>query len=184
MIDETQKNLPRVEIIDEKHCRFNGEIYTKHEHTGYYVLRKTLHVEVYKFYNNLEEIPKGCLIHHAGKDENGNFDKEKNDIEFLELMTRKDHTALHNPLELNQKKTFVCKNCGKVYQAKNNGKNCFCSQKCKNQWTRAQKAVRNCKWCGKEFSEWKYGNQKYCSNHCAKLSQWAQIKSRETANDA
>ena len=182
-MSEEKKNLPRVEVIDEKHRRFNGEIYTKHESTGYYVLSKTLHVEVYKYYNNLEEIPKNCLIHHAGKDENGNFDKEKNDIEFLELMTRKDHTALHSLLELYKKQTFICKNCGKKFQARNNGRNCFCSQKCKNEWLHSEKfyEIRKCKWCGKEFSTWKYGNQRYCSKHCAKMSQWQQMKNKQNS---
>lgn len=181
---ETETNLPRVEFVDEKHRRFNGEIYTKHEATGYYTLNRTLHVEVYKFYNNLKEIPKNYLIHHAGKDENGNFDKEKNDIEFLEMMTRQEHTALHNPLELNKKQTFICINCGKEYQAKNHGRNCFCSKKCKNEWWRSERfyETRYCKWCGKEFSTWKFGKKIYCSSHCAKMSQWAQIKSKQNSN--
>ena len=40
----------------------------------------SLHVDVYKFYHGLDEIPKNCLIHHDGKDENGNYDKEKNEL--------------------------------------------------------------------------------------------------------
>ena len=181
---DAENNSPRVEFVDEKHRRFNGEIYTKHAATGYYMLNKTLHVEVYKYYSGLEELPKNCLVHHAGKDEHGNFDKEKNDIEYLQLMTRKDHTALHSPLELNQIKTFVCKNCGKEYQAKNHGTNCFCSKKCKNEWRHSEifNETRYCKWCGKEFSTWKYGKKQFCSSHCAKLSQWAQMKSKQNSN--
>ena len=53
----------------------------------------SLHVDVYKFYHGLDEIPKNCLIHHDGKDENGNYDKEKNDIEYLILMTRAANLA-------------------------------------------------------------------------------------------
>ena len=72
---------------------FRGVIYRKHESTGYYMKSSSLHVDVYKFYHGLDEIPKNCLIHHDGKDENGNYDKEKNDIEYLILMTRAANLA-------------------------------------------------------------------------------------------
>ena len=110
---------PRVEYVDEKTRRFRGELYRKSKSTGYYVLTKTLHVEVYKFYHDLETIPKNYLVHHDGKDDNGNYDKEKNDIEYLVLMTRAEHTALHNP-SIGRFEVFTCKICGKELHGQNN----------------------------------------------------------------
>ena len=63
-LDESEKSSdtePRVEIIDENHQRFNGEIYSKRK-TGYYYLTKVLHTEVYKFFNEKKQFPKGTLF--------------------------------------------------------------------------------------------------------------------------
>ena len=162
-LDELKQKLkadtaPRVEYVDEKTRRFRGELYRKSKSTGYYVLTKTLHVEVYKFYNELDEIPKNCLVHHDGKDESGNYDKEKNDIEYLVLMTRAAHTALHNP-SIGRFELFTCKICGKTFMARKMGKNYICA------------------YCGKEFEVQKYKTQKYCSNRCGALAQWERQKS-------
>ena len=192
-LDELKRTLtvevtPRVEYVDEKTRRFRGMIYKKHEATGYYMKTSSLHVDVYKFYNGLDEIPRNFLIHHDGKDANGNYDKEKNDIENLILMTRAAHTSLHNP-ELGRLETFICKNCGKVFQARKAGGNCYCSKECRESWKRLMKKAdknqetRTCAWCGKEFQAYKYGRKKYCSNHCGKLSQWAQIKAIASEDD-
>lgn len=185
-LDNSEKNsqaTQSVEVIDENHQRFNGEIYTKRDRNGYYYLTKILHTEVFKYYNGLEEIPKGYLIHNDGKDENGNYDKEKNNIEYLKLMTREDHTSLHNP-ELGRMQTFICKNCGKEYEARVAKNNCYCSKKCKNEWRAKEKlfdenrVIKNCEWCGKEFSDWKYGHKRFCSSSCAKYSQWSKMKAK------
>ena len=188
-LDKVEKNStkdefnPRVEIIDENHQRFNGEIYTKRKKNGYYYCTKILHTEVYKFYSGLNEIPKNFLIHHASNNERGAYDKDKNNIEDLRLMTRKAHTALHNP-ELGRVAIFICKNCGKEYESRSMGANCYCSKKCKNEWQNKEKhkvenrVIKNCEWCGKEFSDWKYGHKKFCSSSCAKYSQWKKMISR------
>lgn len=68
---------PRVEYADEKTRRFRGVIYRKHEATGYYMKTVSLHVDVYKFCNGLDEIPRNCIIHYDGKDEHGNYDKKR-----------------------------------------------------------------------------------------------------------
>ena len=177
IIDEiTAPKNPRVEIIDEKHRRFNGDIFVKHSN-GYYVLNKTLHNAVYQFYNGLEKIPEGYVVHHNGKDENGNYSKEKNDIEDLILMKRGEHTKLHGKTELNQIKTFICRVCGKSFQANNHGTNCICSPKCERQAhparkKRIYKEERICKWCGKKFLADKHRSKGYCSIRCGSLAQW------------
>lgn len=172
---------PRVEYIDEKTRRFRGELYKKHEANGYYVHNCFLHVAVYKFYHGLSEIPKNCLIHHDGKDENGNYDKEKNDIEHLVLMTRAEHTALHNPTSA-KFEYFTCRICGKIFRARKANGNCCCSKKCR---LAAQKQIRDsgkydetrtCVYCGREFTVQKYKKQKYCSYRCGALAQWQRQK--------
>ena len=172
-IENKNNSAPRVEVIDENHQRFNGKVYHKRSR-GYYYYTASLHTDVYKFFNNLEAIPKGNVIHHLeGKDENN--------IENLQMMTKEEHTKLHAP-ELGKIETFTCKNCGKVYQSRFQGKNCFCSRKCKNDWSNKAKLkeenriIKNCEWCGAEYSDWKHGHRKYCSKTCAKYSQWAQMK--------
>ena len=180
---QSKNENPRVEIIDETHQKFNGEIYRKNKRNGYYYLTKSLHIEVYKFYSGIEEIPKECLVHHATKNEIGSYDKDKNNIEDLKLMTREEHTSLHNP-ELGVMQTFVCRNCGKEYQSRYNGKNCYCSVKCKNEWKSKSKLdeknriIRHCEWCGKEFSDWRYGHKRFCSSSCAHFSHWKKIKEK------
>lgn len=185
-LDELKQKLevetsPRVEYVDEKTRRFRGMLYRKHESTGYYMKRTSLHVDVYKFYHGLDEIPRNCLIHHDGKDEHGNYDKEKNDIEYLQLMTRAAHTALHNPT-LGRFELFTCRICGKIFRARKAGNNCICSRKCR---LAAQKQIRDsgkynetrtCPVCGKNFEVARYKTQKYCSNRCGALAQWQRQK--------
>ena len=179
-IFELENPTPHVEIIDEKHCRFNNEIYRKNKRSGYYVCTKTLHNAVYQFYNKIDKIPKGYVIHHNGKDENGNYTKEKNDIEYLILMERGKHTKLHSQTELNQKKTFTCRICGRKFQANNHGKNCICSRKCKLQahkkYAPTYREIRKCKWCGKKFLADRHRSKGYCSNKCGSLAQWERYR--------
>jgi len=181
IIDElTATKNPRVEIIDENHRRFNGEVFKRNKFNGYYEIRKTLHNAVYQFYNGLEKIPEGYVVHHNGKDENGDYTKEKNDIENLILMERGEHTKLHNPLTLNRKKKFICKICGKPFEANNHGTNCYCSKKCKLQahkkYAPTYKEERICKWCGKKFLADKHRSKGYCSIRCGNLAQWDRFR--------
>lgn len=178
---------PRVEYIDEKTRRFRGVLYRKHEKTGYYMKTSSLHVDVYKFYHGLDEIPKNCLVHHDGKDANGEYDKEKNDIEYLVLMTRGAHTALHNP-SIGRLELFTCRICGKIFRARKQGSNCYCSRKCR---LASQKEIRDsgkynemriCQQCGKEFEVQKYKLQKYCSYRCGALAQWERQKNAKRSD--
>lgn len=181
------ETTPRVEYVDEKTRRFRGGLYKKHEATGYYVRRTALHVDVYKFYHGLDEIPRNYLIHHDGKDENGNYDKEKNDIEYLILMERAAHTALHNP-SIGRLEFFTCKICGKVFRARKQGSNRYCSKKCRLAARRAiihsgkYNEKRLCPVCGKEFEVQKYKTQQHCSNRCGALAQWERQKNAERSD--
>ena len=70
---------------------FDNLVFRRDKKTGYYLNAKThkrLHVYVWEYYNG-EEIPKGCVVHHK------DFNKSNNEIENLQLLTKKDHATLH-----------------------------------------------------------------------------------------
>ncbi len=48
-----------------------------------------LHQYIYCYFNNLEKIPEGYVIHHK------DFDKLNNDISNLELISKFEHKSLH-----------------------------------------------------------------------------------------
>lgn len=103
----------RVEIIDDTHQRFNGINYHRHK-KGYYInMYLRLHVEVWKFHNG--DIPKGYEIHHI--DQN----KDNNQIENLQCLTRAEHVHLHMAIKRAQgliapeKPHFICARCGKSF---------------------------------------------------------------------
>lgn len=104
----------RIEVIDETHQKFNGEIYVKHK-SGYYHIWKTLHKEVVKYYNN-GEIPNDCFVHHNKKTEDGHWDRDKNNIEDLSIVTKAEHSAIHKERKIVIKpKKAVCAVCGKTF---------------------------------------------------------------------
>lgn len=89
-----EKETPRVEVIDDRHQKFNGLIYTKDE-TGHYQNVLAIHRAVYNYF--FGDIPSYCVIHHL------DCNKDNNDITNLAMMTRKEHNRLHldpNPLAL------------------------------------------------------------------------------------
>lgn len=89
-----EKIAPRVEIIDDRHQKFNGLIYTKDE-SGHYQNVLAIHRAVYNYF--FGDIPSYCVIHHL------DTNKENNDITNLAMMTRTEHNRLHldpNPLAL------------------------------------------------------------------------------------
>lgn len=160
--------LPRVTVIDENHQEFNGHIYKRATNKGkpkYFARVEWLHRAVMERY--IGEIPAGYDVHHSAKDDNGYFDTNKNNIEDLQLMIEADHLALHQ--KERKRDIFVCKNCGKEFEAAVTGRNCFCSQKCNNQWRRKNLLAEvTCPICGKKFTTPKRQRQtKCCSKKCA-----------------
>jgi len=45
---------------------------------------------IYCYYNNLEKIPKGYIVHHM------DYDTKNNDISNLQLVTKSEHSTIHN----------------------------------------------------------------------------------------
>ena len=169
---EVDKPNLRVEIIDETHQKFNGEIYTKREKYGYYCLWKTLHTEVMKYYNG-GEIPDGYVIHHNKKDADGHWDRSQNNIEDLTLITRTEHCKIHSERTMDiEPKKAICAVCGQEFMSKYHGgphKPFLCSKKCKQIWTLQQTEERTCIVCGKIFSVCKYKPKQCCSRHCRNI---------------
>ena len=85
----------RVEVLNDYQQRFNGRIYYRNS-KGYYQ-RMTfrmhfLHVDVWEYHNR--KVRKGYDIHHI--DQN----KDNNQIENLQCLTRAEHRQLHAKLSL------------------------------------------------------------------------------------
>lgn len=104
------KPVLRVEYPDELHATFDGKIY-RLQTNGYYERREYLHTAVMEYYSG-EKIPAGYVVHHAKKNEKGEYDKSQNDIEDLLLLTASEHQKIHGyDLKTPHEREFL--NCGK-----------------------------------------------------------------------
>ena len=147
-LDELKKPLsaPKIEILDETHVKFNGQIFHKTK-KGHFYRAVSLHETVWRFH--FGDIPEGYVIHHR------NGLKADNRIENLQLMTAAEHRAWHNQ---NDRIVYRCDYCGKVIEKSaisHAGKKHFCDSNCWNRYIRANKLYheeRTCVICGKKFS--------------------------------
>lgn len=74
--------------------------------------------------------------------------------------------------KLHEKRSFTCENCGKGFEAPNNGLNRFCSNACKSAWRRKSgknSVIRVCGICGSNFATDKYKKTVCCSPKCAAI---------------
>jgi hypothetical protein len=77
---------------------FNEMRFRRDKKTGYYLnstIHERLHVYIWEYYNG--EIPKGYNVHHKKS-------KDNNDIEDLQLLTKKEHIELHKEIETEERK--------------------------------------------------------------------------------
>ena len=171
ILETFKKPALRVEYSeDKKLAYFNGHEYRKHK-DGYYVRREPIQVAVIEYYTGTT-VTSDFEVHHTAKDKNGNWDKSKNDIEHLQLLTVTQHRSIHKPNGKLRVKTFVCEYCKKEFQAENKGQNRFCSSKCLQHWHYYNDLEeRICAYCGKKFMTYKYNRKtKCCSMLCG--SRW------------
>ena len=149
MIAKAEGNLPKVEVIDENHQKFNGIVYCTSNAPrmkGRYFKLLSLHRMVWTCYNG--EIPANYDIHHK------DFDKNNNDISNLIALPKAVHIQLHaraNGLKTRKNRgKFICVNCGREYEADDNGHNLYCSKKCLENYKKyvLYSETRVCAHCG------------------------------------
>ena len=152
---------PKVEIIDEKHHLFNGVNYRKIS-DGHFACSNSLQRDIWAYYKGAIPLDDDYDVHHI------DFDKQNNDINNLQLLTRVEHMRLH--FELQPFKKYVCENCGKIFYSNSiKSKIRCCSRECISQWHyRKNHEDRTCIICGKTFSVFKYSKTQCCSQSCAR----------------
>lgn len=159
-IDVLEKDLtdpPKVEIIDDKHQKFNGIVY--HENTKLHYYRVlSLHRVVYQYYYG--GIPEEYEIHHD------DWNPANNDISNLKMLTKPEHHKIHHQANI----TVICEHCGKPFVSKTKYAR-FCSPKCMRANSRKRYQIpAKCEYCGKNFQAHRYEGTRFCSRTCA--SKW------------
>lgn len=167
-INVLEKDLispPKVEIIDEKHQKFNGVVYYRVKSGHYTANYFAIHRTIWNYYNG--DPPKGYEIHHI--DEN----PANNEISNLQLLTRSEHQRIHRhgkAIPNNVEEYYVCSNCGRGFKSKKLANLKYCSAKCKREAEKRNgkdyKESRHCIICGQEFFCRRDKPTKTCSNHC------------------
>ena len=152
----------KVQYIEKtKYAYFNGHKFTKDDKTGYYLSsningkRYRLHRYIWEYYNG--EIPKGYHIHH--KDHN----KNNNELENLELLTKEEHRIRHSlemSKELKDKYRKNLENNARPKAIEWHKKHFEVSLAIK------EKKVFVCEYCNKEYQTFDNGNNRFCSQKC------------------
>lgn len=161
----------KVQYIEKtKIAYFNGKRFTRDDKTGYYLgtvkengKRQRLHRYIWEYYNG--EIPKGYDIHH--KDHN----KDNNELDNLELITRSQHSKLHCQELTEEQKQKRKDNLEK--KARPKAIEWHKSEKAKTwhkeQYKRSLGALEPrkyiCDYCGKEYMA-RPGTHRFCSGAC------------------
>lgn len=160
-IDILERDLhepPAVEVVDEKHQRFDGVTYTKN-HSEHFTASQGIHRAVWQYYNG--QIPDGYHIHHIDEDKNNNA------VSNLQCLSKSEHQILHmetSERHEKRKRLFVCQRCGKEYVGYESGNNAFCSKQCRDE---SSLETRTCTICGQKFTARRWEKTKYCSPQCA-----------------
>ena len=161
----------QVQYIEKtKYAYFNGYKFTKDDKTGYYLSsningkRYRLHRYIWEYYNG--EIPKGYHIHH--KDHN----KDNNELENLELLTKEEHRIRHSlemPQELKDKYRKNLENNARPKAIE------WHKSKKGREWHKKQYQVSLgnrkkhkfiCEYCNQEYETYKQQKNRFCSQKC------------------
>lgn len=148
----------------------DGYKFRKDKKSGYYLSTKKIgtsriRLHRYMWQKYYGEIPKGFEIHH--KDEN----KDNNEIENLELLTKDKHLAWHGENAPDGLKAKWIDNLNEARSAaakwhkSKEGKE-WHSEMQKQAWKKREPIKYKCKNCGKEFESLKNHNAKFCSPSC------------------
>ena len=148
----------------------DGYKFKKDKKTGYYLSgvingkRYRLHRYIYEKYNG--PIPKGHDIHHI------DHNKDNNEIENLQLLTRYNHKGLHGKEVSEEKRQKYRDNMNNNVRPKAiewhksaEGRE-WHKEQYKNTLGTRNKIKVICQNCGKEFEVLNNGTNKFCSNNC------------------
>lgn len=128
---------------------------------GYWANSMPIHAHRWVWINNYGAIPSGMDIHHI------DGDKDNNQIENLEILTRSDHLKKHhneglfdydrNRKQLSDARKWLQTDEGRKKQ----------SEASKKSWKYRKTGLKSCQECGKQF-ETKQPWAKYCRDACDK----------------
>ena len=166
---------PKPEIIDEKHQKFNGKIYSATPQ-GRFLNNNSIHRAVYEYY--VGKIPQGYVIHHLDRNPANNV------IENLQCLTILEHQKIHHPkgtpFQNNKTREYVCIECGKKFTATDKGLQKFCSKECRvHHRMESLKVERICKYCGKVFRAVERNHSNFCCKKCQMSYMWENTTTRE-----
>lgn len=153
-------NPPRVEVIDDKHQRFNGVTFRKRHEGHYFTPSLSIYHAVWIYHYG--EVPPNTVIHHI--DHNKSNNNIENLIPMLPAAHRKHHGGAGEKIEV----TLICQDCGNSYTTKYHGQKIFRCPDCQRKHKRTHTKIyeKTCEWCGKSF-ETKQKNTQCCSPSCA-----------------
>lgn len=155
---------PQVEIIDETHQRFNGEIYHKSKN-GHFGRSYSIHRAVWHYCHGEIPADNRYEIHHK------DFNPANNVPENLQLLTKLEHSRVHF---LQAPVDSCCPNCGKTF-TRTRLRNKFCSYQCAISFRTRPKVEKTCPVCGENFI-CKNNDQTCCSYSCARKLYFLQHK--------
>ena len=155
---------PQVEVIDDKHQKFDGITYNTKDN-GRYTKNLQLHRMVYTYHCG--EIPESYEIHHI------DHNPANNNISNLQCLTKNQHMSIHNSKA--DTVHLTCLNCGKTFTFSKRGRKLFCSIQCGNEHRAKNPELyeeRVCEYCGKTFTVLKSLKVTCCSRACGARLHW------------
>lgn len=153
---------PVVEVIDDKHQKFNGNTYCQVAGSKHLARNNFIHRVIFQYYYG--EIPDGYEIHH------NDHNPLNNDITNLQMLTKAEHQQLHRKTATQNK--CICEYCGNIFTSNRQESPRFCSRRCQSKWHYyfGKKYQKICPICNTGF-ETPYKHQKYCSTTCKGIAQ-------------
>ena len=168
--------MQKVQYADDKDIAiFDGMSFRRDKRTGYYLAgnarnggrRKRLHVYVWEYYNGA--VPEGYHVHHV------DHDKYNNDIDNLQLLSKKEHAKHHARNMSEETKAKLRKQLiekavpkSKEWHASKEGKE-WHSKHGYDTWKTRKPKTYECTYCGKEFetlNRYSESSNHFCSNNC------------------
>lgn len=157
------EGLPKAEVVDDLHQKFDGEKFTITK-SGHYLRHRSIHQAIWQYYCG--EIPQvDCQIHHI------DWNSSNNTIENLQLLTTTEHRRIHAnrpTFEVSEDKVeqFTCQRCGATFRAAKRQGHRFCCRECQRLAQLDAKKIhtKTCLYCGKEFAGTE--KSKFCSRKC------------------